>query len=140
MTPHDFAIQIHETIKTSGGKLNEADTRHQIIDATLHDVLGWPRTLTRCEPYVGPGYADYVLHNRRDAQLFFLEAKKSGASFKLPSTFNSERKSKFVRIKTLLTSPEIKAAMEQVREYCFCLLYTSPSPRDKRQSRMPSSA
>ena len=24
--------------------------------------------------------------------------------------------------------------------YCGCLLYTSPSPRDKRQSRMPSSA
>ena len=24
--------------------------------------------------------------------------------------------------------------------YCCCLLYTSPSPRDKRQSRMPSSA
>ena len=24
--------------------------------------------------------------------------------------------------------------------YFFCLLYTSPSPRDKRQSRMPSSA
>ena len=24
--------------------------------------------------------------------------------------------------------------------YAFCLLYTSPSPRDKRQSRMPSSA
>ena len=24
--------------------------------------------------------------------------------------------------------------------YEFCLLYTSPSPRDKRQSRMPSSA
>ena len=23
---------------------------------------------------------------------------------------------------------------------CACLLYTSPSPRDKRQSRMPSSA
>ena len=25
-------------------------------------------------------------------------------------------------------------------EDCYCLLYTSPSPRDKRQSRMPSSA
>ena len=24
--------------------------------------------------------------------------------------------------------------------YYYCLLYTSPSPRDKRQSRMPSSA
>ena len=27
-----------------------------------------------------------------------------------------------------------------VAEYNNCLLYTSPSPRDKRQSRMPSSA
>ena len=26
-----------------------------------------------------------------------------------------------------------------INSYC-CLLYTSPSPRDKRQSRMPSSA
>ena len=25
-------------------------------------------------------------------------------------------------------------------EYMFCLLYTSPSPRDKCRSRMPSSA
>ena len=25
-------------------------------------------------------------------------------------------------------------------QYQVCLLYTSPSPRDKRQSRMPSSA
>ena len=25
-------------------------------------------------------------------------------------------------------------------EYYFCLLYTSPSPRDMRRSRMPSSA
>ena len=28
----------------------------------------------------------------------------------------------------------------QVAFYDNCLLYTSPSPRDKRQSRMPSSA
>ena len=36
-------------------------------------------------------------------------------------------------------SPELH---QQVREICpeGCLLYTSPSPRDKRQSRMPSSA
>ena len=29
---------------------------------------------------------------------------------------------------------------EYIHLYIFCLLYTSPSPRDKRQSRMPSSA
>ena len=28
----------------------------------------------------------------------------------------------------------------QAYQYKVCLLYTSPSPRDKRQSRMPSSA
>ena len=33
------------------------------------------------------------------------------------------------------------AAAEQTEEVARdCLLYTSPSPRDKRQSRMPSSA
>ena len=31
-------------------------------------------------------------------------------------------------------------AFEGIRAYETCLLYTSPSPRDKRQSRMPSSA
>ena len=29
---------------------------------------------------------------------------------------------------------------ETCDDYIICLLYTSPSPRDKRQSRMPSSA
>ena len=28
----------------------------------------------------------------------------------------------------------------EIDNVCSCLLYTSPSPRDKRQSRMPSSA
>ena len=30
--------------------------------------------------------------------------------------------------------------IEDYKKYFICLLYTSPSPRDKRQSRMPSSA
>ena len=30
--------------------------------------------------------------------------------------------------------------MPYIKVYEVCLLYTSPSPRDKRQSRMPSSA
>ena len=37
-----------------------------------------------------------------------------------------------------------KKAAKQIRSgtdnLCFCLLYTSPSPRDMRRSRMPSSA
>ena len=43
------------------------------------------------------------------------------------------------------TKPDIKAAIESLFDVTVvkvntCLLYTSPSPRDKRQSRMPSSA
>ena len=50
------------------------------------------------------------------------------------------------RIKTFyyVTLPLLLPAMRSggllVALYTFCLLYTSPSPRDKRQSRMPSSA
>ena len=33
-----------------------------------------------------------------------------------------------------------KQEIDEAREAYRCLLYTSPSPRDKRQSRMPSSA
>ena len=29
---------------------------------------------------------------------------------------------------------------ETLKEYNICLLYTSPSPRDRQKSRMPSSA
>ena len=34
----------------------------------------------------------------------------------------------------------LQSVVEHKRCIPFCLLYTSPSPRDKRQSRMPSSA
>ena len=37
-------------------------------------------------------------------------------------------------------SPEAKALRQQAIDARSCLLYTSPSPRDKRLSRMPSSA
>ena len=35
---------------------------------------------------------------------------------------------------------DLVGALERPRKLMICLLYTSPSPRDKRQSRMPSSA
>ena len=33
-----------------------------------------------------------------------------------------------------------KAKLESLLSYAVCLLYTSPSPRDRQKSRMPSSA
>ena len=37
-------------------------------------------------------------------------------------------------------SENVRENLERLLEHQSCLLYTSPSPRDKRQSRMPSSA
>ena len=34
----------------------------------------------------------------------------------------------------------LKRTLAKIKQVNDCLLYTSPSPRDKRQSRMPSSA
>ena len=35
---------------------------------------------------------------------------------------------------------DCKATFFVQAQYCSCLLYTSPSPRDRQKSRMPSSA
>ena len=35
---------------------------------------------------------------------------------------------------------KLHSKMKLLQQIMNCLLYTSPSPRDKRQSRMPSSA
>ena len=37
-------------------------------------------------------------------------------------------------------APGIKTAMKALSSNTACLLYTSPSPRDRQKSRMPSSA
>ena len=51
---------------------------------------------------------------------------------------NKDAEGKFKEVKEayeILSDAQKKDAYDR-----FCLLYTSPSPRDKRQSRMPSSA
>ena len=45
-----------------------------------------------------------------------------------------------VAVKTIVQPTRRFALERRVLEVAACLLYTSPSPRDKRQSRMPSSA
>ena len=41
---------------------------------------------------------------------------------------------------TLIVGNRYVTIPQDLRSINYCLLYTSPSPRDKRQSRMPSSA
>ena len=60
-------------------------------------------------------------------------AQKCAKTYKISSvSVNELLKDKEIQVVLNLTIPNA--------HYLICLLYTSPSPRDKRQSRMPSSA
>ena len=64
---------------------------------------------------------------------FFRLGKLSCASDKF-----EDRGMEYAPIKDEITFDDF--AKIDIRVGLICLLYTSPSPRDKRQSRMPSSA
>lgn len=98
--------------------LNEADTRHKIIDVVLHEVLAWPRALTDVESYIDPGFSDYRLRKSRGGDIIFVETKKTGAYFNLPQGFTGGDLGRHVSVKALLTDKTLAAAMEQVRVYC----------------------
>lgn len=117
MSPHDIATELAQQSK--GKSLNEADTRHQIIDRLLHDVLAWPRNAVSCEKHVHEGYMDYVLSDPASRAILVIEAKREGKSFTLPASVIKKSASlSKVRLKTLATVPAIKSAINQVVQYC----------------------
>ena len=116
--PHDVACKIAKEYEKLSS-MSEADTRHQIIDTILHDVLSWPRASVICESYIDPGYADYVLIGRGDSLLLFIEAKKEGIYFKIPSRFDQKELCAHIKVKSLLTDTNIRKAMLQVQQYCI---------------------
>lgn len=66
--------------------LNEADTRHRIIDFILHDFLSWPKNRVNVEEYVASGYIDYVLTRSSGEPIILVEAKREGTFFTLPES------------------------------------------------------
>ena len=60
------------------------------------------------------------------------EAGETGREIERPIRAAARAKDRFIR-------SNLRLVVSVARRYP-CLLYTSPSPRDKRQSRMPSSA
>ena len=59
--------------------------------------------------------------------------------------YKSDYSQQQIANKLNLSRPTVSRLLQYAKEKGFvqiniCLLYTSPSPRDKRQSRMPSSA
>ena len=78
MKAHETAAAIAK--EYAARTLHEADTRVQVIDPILFDVLGWPRNRVSTEALVRPGYADYVLYRPDGGSTITIEAKREGRS------------------------------------------------------------
>lgn len=118
-------IEILQKLKNDfqARNLNESDTRFQIIDAILVDVLKWPKETITTEKYINGNRADYVLKNKNDKPLLILESKKNEVYFELPNTLNQGKNFEKIQIEKLITNEEIKKAVYQVKEYAedlFC--------------------
>lgn len=98
--------------------LNEAGTRHQLIDFVLHRVLGWPSNRVAVEDYIRPGYADYVLNKPNGDPIALIEAKREGEFFTLPRAYDHAETFAYISLDKLLTDTAIKDALTQVRQYC----------------------
>lgn len=103
---------------SKGVDFNEADTRFQLIDRLLQEVLGWPRSAFRMEKSTIDGYSDYLLIRPGGGTALIIEAKRTGIYFDLPANFNHAKKFRSVKAKTLLTSPSLKDAIIQAQRYC----------------------
>lgn len=117
---NDRIDKLMEVIEfTKNRDINEAETRHKVIDFVLHDFLSWPKNRVTVEEYIAPGFADYVLKKNNGDDLLFIEAKRAGYFFDLPIAHSNSETSCYIGISKLLTDENIKLAMQQVRAYCF---------------------
>lgn len=116
MNSHNEAISLAHNYKNND--LNEADTRHQIIDRLIHKVFNWPESRVKCEEFVAPGYLDYALLKSDNKKILLIEAKRESHYFTLPSNLLTNKSSGYLTTKTLLTDEKIKNAILQVKSYC----------------------
>lgn len=102
--------------------LNEADTRFQIIDTILVDVLKWPKDTIENEKYIEGNRADYILKGKNEKPILIIESKKNEVYFELPSSFNNQDLFQKISVEKLITNENIKNAVLQVKEYAEDLL------------------
>ena len=78
-------------------------------------------------------YASEIIEELKNSKIIVVE----GTVYPLLSRL---KKSDYIKHEWKESSQGPPRKYYSITDSGFCLLYTSPSPRDKRQSRMPSSA
>jgi hypothetical protein len=120
MADPDLAFETLKTITdefaaflVGKGSISEADTRANLIDKVLVQVLGWPEAAITREEHVHVGYIDYSLQVQT-RRYVAVEAKKEGTAFTFPTAAHRSLKLSG----PLLTDKPIADAINQVRNYC----------------------
>ena len=116
-------------------ELLQSDGRMTITDLSNHIGLSKTPCLKRVQKLEAAGYIkgyqaiinhDLIENNH----IAFVQIKLNDTKTMALNAFN----------KAIKEVQEVEQCHMIASNFDYCLLYTSPSPRDKRQSRMPSSA
>ena len=104
--------------------------------------LGKVLNLARC---VCEDSGERFTEKREQIFKILVKAKSSLSAYEIVDLYNQYSIAKMppmsvYRILEFLEKKNLVHKLSSSGKYIACLLYTSPSPRDKRQSRMPSSA
>ena len=129
-------------------KTSRIDLKYRLIGSTpkTDDIKNWKEFKLYCENVLGIDgiYSDdfridvFGKHNWGEKcpdgyEGFYIDFGQSPA-FDTPEIIET-KKNQFIS-----KYPKYKEFFDKYLEYGVCLLYTSPSPRDRQKSRMPSSA
>ena len=94
-------------------------------------------------------FRNFMSEGSKEEYKKFFDAKLKKYGVKSPDELSDDEKKKFYGELDKEWNADHESGKDGVNEYikkdgarrrCACLLYTSPSPRDRTRSRMPSSA
>ena len=141
---------IAQSTKTTSQAINQNDSDVQEIQEILNsdagevDATGDTHEPNQADDATAPDY-----YQRDSTPTEIPGSNKYSSSNLFDETHNSPREPSSAEVATVATERGVMLynwelgsvqQKEQMMKSYPCLLYTSPSPRDKRQSRMPSSA
>ena len=102
---------------------------------------GFPRRTRHMEEQSSePLSLQVSTHEVRDHQLAGKEAETTQETLEMNSFWQRQRAAEDQERERRIYRGRTVAMLRRYMRYSICLLYTSPSPRDRTRSRMPSSA
>ena len=141
-----FLFALVAMLMAGAGKIAQAadvviETNRGVIEVVL-DAERAPQTVANFLAYVAAdGYKDALFHRVIPGFMVQTGGYRSDLTL-LPESdeLRNEADNGLTNQRGTLAMARMDAIDSATRQFFICLLYTSPSPRDRTRSRMPSSA